>query len=103
MRCNATDTRTATEEEPRDMCGITGIVAPAGARVPTDRLQQMTDLIAHRGPDGEGFVLGSHFVRKAATAEPAQGGLGHRRLPSIDISGRGIQPISVAAGGEPGA
>ena len=80
------------------MCGITGIVAPAGARVPTDRLQQMTDLIAHRGPDGEGFVLGSHFVRKAAAAEPAQVGLGHRRLAIIDLSERGIQPLSVDGG-----
>jgi asparagine synthase (glutamine-hydrolysing) len=80
------------------MCGITGIVAPPGARVPGDTLQRMTDLIAHRGPDGEGFVLGSRFVRKAMDAEPAQVGLGHRRLAILDLSDRGIQPISVNGG-----
>ena len=80
------------------MCGISGIVAPPGARVSTDTLQRMTDLIAHRGPDGEGFVLGGHFVRKAAAAEPAQVGLGHRRLAILDLSDRGIQPISVDGG-----
>lgn len=80
------------------MCGITGLVAPPGATVPTERLQRMTDLIAHRGPDGEGFVIGSRFVRKAAEAEPAQVGLGHRRLAIIDLSERGLQPLSVDGG-----
>jgi asparagine synthase (glutamine-hydrolysing) len=79
------------------MCGITGIVAPAGARVPCDRLQTMTDLVAHRGPDGEGFLVGSRFVRKAAEVgdSPARVGLGHRRLAILDLSERGIQPLSV--------
>ena len=83
------------------MCGITGIVAPKGARVPCDLLQAMTDLIAHRGPDGEGFLVGSHFVRKAAEAAddlPARVGLGHRRLAILDLSERGIQPLSVDGG-----
>jgi len=78
------------------MCGITGIVAPPGARVSTDTLQ------AHDGPDRpprsgrRGLsLLGGHFVRKAAAAEPAQVGFGHRRLAILDLSDRGIQPISV--------
>jgi len=82
------------------MCGITGIVAPAGARISSDTLQRMTDVIAHRGPDGEGFLVGSRFVRKAAEAQhlPAQVGLGHRRLAILDLSDRGIQPLTVDGG-----
>src|SRR3954462_1432863 len=92
-------TRTATAGESSAMCGITGLVAPPGATISTDILQRMTDLIAHRGPDGEGFLVGSQFVRKAAAApERAQVGLGHRRLAILDLSERGIQPLSVDGG-----
>ena len=38
-------------------------------------LQAMTDAIAHRGPDGEGFYLGDGAA------------LGHRRLSIIDLEG----------------
>jgi asparagine synthase (glutamine-hydrolysing) len=63
------------------MCGIAGIVDPDGvsARV----LKQMTDAVAHRGPDGEGF-----WVNSAATV-----GFGHRRLAIIDLSDDGRQPM----------
>ena len=60
------------------MCGIVGFV---GARADMQEiLQQMTDLIAHRGPDGEG-----HFIDGPAA-------LGHRRLSIIDLEG-GKQPM----------
>lgn len=63
------------------MCGIAGLVA----RDPTDplpreRIDAMTDVLAHRGPDDRGIFLD----RGAA--------LGHRRLAIIDLAG-GHQPL----------
>ena len=82
------------------MCGITGIVAPAGMNIPLDVLQRMTDAIAHRGPDGEGFLVGGRFVHKTieAAGPPGRVGLGHRRLAILDLSDRGLQPLTVDGG-----
>lgn len=60
------------------MCGITGF-AGKGQR---EDLKRMTELLFHRGPDGEGFW---EDTRKKIY-------LGHRRLSIIDIEG-GIQPM----------
>ncbi len=46
----------------------------------------MTDTLAHRGPDGEGFYIDS-FI-----------GLGHRRLAIIDLSPAGHQPMTTKDG-----
>ena len=63
------------------MCGITGIVDTIGRRdVGEPVLRRMTDLLSHRGPDGDGVHL-----------EPGAG-LGHRRLSIIDLAG-GKQPL----------
>ena len=63
------------------MCGLVGLFDSRGRR-PIDRalLARMNDVIAHRGPDGDGF----HF-------EPGLG-LGHRRLAIIDLA-HGDQPL----------
>ena len=63
------------------MCGIAGIFNLNGEPVSPVFLRKMTDVIAHRGPDGEGFYTDS-FV-----------GLGHRRLAIIDLSPAGHQPM----------
>jgi asparagine synthase (glutamine-hydrolysing) len=63
------------------MCGITGILNLDGAPVSPVILRKMTDAVAHRGPDGEGFFVDG----------PA--GLGHRRLAIIDLSPAGHQPM----------
>jgi len=63
------------------MCGITGLINRNGEAVSPVILKQMTDAIAHRGPDGEG-----HWIEGNV-------GLGHRRLAIIDLSPAGHQPM----------
>lgn len=64
------------------MCGIAGFLHRDGSPGSPVRLKAMTDVIAHRGPDGEGqFVDG-----------PV--GLGHRRLAVIDLTPLGRQPMT---------
>lgn len=61
------------------MCGIAGYVN--NVRKPTKEiLKSMTDRIAYRGPDAEGFFLDDNAA------------LGHRRLSIIDLT-TGNQPI----------
>jgi asparagine synthase (glutamine-hydrolysing) len=62
------------------MCGITGIFNLDAEPVSSVSLRKMSDAIAHRGPDGEGFYV-DRFI-----------GLGHRRLAIIDLSPAGHQP-----------
>ncbi|PIE65031.1 MAG: asparagine synthase (glutamine-hydrolyzing) [Desulfobacterales bacterium] len=64
------------------MCGITGIFNLDGRPVSSVILREMTDTIAHRGPDSEGFYVDSFL------------GLGHRRLAVIDLSRAGHQPMT---------
>ena len=56
------------------MCGIAGIFDLRGRR-DVDRvlLHRMTQIIAHRGPDGDGFHIAPGI------------GLGHRRLAIVDL------------------
>src|SRR5262245_22726415 len=68
------------------MCGIAGIVHLDGAPVSLPALQRMTDVIRHRGPDGEG-----HWTEENA-------GLGHRRLAIVDLSNAGRQPMTTPDG-----
>lgn len=64
------------------MCGIAGIVNFNGEPVQRDVLVNMTNAIAHRGLDGEGWF----------TCGPV--GLGNRRLAIIDLSDAARQPIA---------
>jgi len=63
------------------MCGIAGIVGKQLRHEREAAVRQMTNRIAHRGPDGEGFFNGRHFS------------LGHRRLSIIDLAD-GHQPLA---------
>jgi asparagine synthase (glutamine-hydrolysing) len=64
------------------MCGIAGIVA-ADRLHPGERVlaQLMRDVLAHRGPDGEGLHTDEHAA------------LAHRRLSIVDLAG-GHQPLA---------
>jgi asparagine synthase (glutamine-hydrolysing) len=64
------------------MCGIAGF-AGAGTR---DDLTAMTEVLAHRGPDGHGSFIDNSRVF-----------LGHRRLSIIDLEG-GRQPMANTGG-----
>jgi asparagine synthase (glutamine-hydrolysing) len=63
------------------MCGITGIFERGGHPVADPDLRRMTDAVAHRGPDGDGYWISGNV------------GLGHRRLSIIDLSDGGSQPM----------
>ena len=68
------------------MCGIAGIIALDKNEVSFERVKKMTDVIAHRGPDGEG-----HWI-----SDNGQVALGHRRLSIIDLSHAADQPMHYA-------
>src|SRR5688572_10287882 len=65
------------------MCGIAGIIQVNNNGYGNAHLKQMTDAIAHRGPDGEGLWhnAGIHAL------------LGHRRMAVIDLSEAAGQPM----------
>lgn len=68
------------------MCGIAGVLERSGRGAERELLQRMGDVIAHRGPDGEG----QH------TDGPV--GLVNRRLAIIDPTPAGAQPMASADG-----
>lgn len=105
------------------MCGITGYFSITPQ--PADLVGRMTDLIRHRGPDDEGFVLFEELAAEPlicggrdtpayayrtniayAPKEqlcrlgeyPVTLALGHRRLSIVDLSPQGHQPMSYADG-----
>lgn len=64
-----------------DMCGICGVLNFDGREVGSALLKKMTNSIAHRGPDGEGWYQSKGL------------GFGHRRLAIVDLSPLGHQPM----------
>jgi asparagine synthase (glutamine-hydrolysing) len=70
------------------MCGIAGIVHVKGHALPEleHRLDLQSELIAHRGPDGEGTW----------TSPRGNAGFCHRRLSIIDLSDQASQPMKAA-------
>ncbi len=63
------------------MCGIAGILSVNKNKVQHISLQAMSNALAHRGPNGEGFYINENI------------GLAHRRLAIIDLSNAGQQPM----------
>jgi asparagine synthase (glutamine-hydrolysing) len=65
------------------MCGISGFI-DFNKKTNIEMLEKMNRIMAHRGPDGEGYGM-------YETAN-AKIGLGHRRLSIIDLTTGGSQP-----------
>jgi len=63
------------------MCGISGIINQNNSFVKKEKLRNMNNLIAHRGPDDEGFFYEKNFA------------FAHRRLSILDLSSDGHQPM----------
>src|ERR1700761_1018575 len=63
------------------MCGIAGILDLKSRMIDPAVIQRMSDAMAHRGPDADGFYR-EDFL-----------GLGHRRLSIIDLSSAANQPF----------
>lgn len=67
------------------MCGIAGAISLTGVQVPDleARLRRMSDLLSHRGPDGQGM-----WVKDNRSL-----GFAHRRLSIVDLSDSASQPM----------
>ena len=71
------------------MCGVAGFLdLCARADSTAQTLRAMTQAVAHRGPDADGYWLAS----EAGVA------LGHRRLSIQDLSPAGAQPMVSPSG-----
>jgi asparagine synthase (glutamine-hydrolysing) len=70
------------------MCGLCGFRIARGSSIVNHKrlLRNMTDILAHRGPDSEGYYY-DNDARKGMV------GLGHRRLAVIDLSDDAKQPM----------
>ena len=64
------------------MCGIVGVFNLNNDTVNRALLKSMSDKIAHRGPDGQGYFIKNNI------------GLAHKRLAILDTSNNGAQPMS---------
>jgi len=65
------------------MCGIAGIIKFNSSIILNNEIDELTDSLAHRGPDGRG----TWFNQNKNVA------LGHRRLSILDLSDAGHQPM----------
>jgi len=63
------------------MCGIVGQINFDNEPVSPMLVKKMTDVISHRGPDGEGQWIEGNI------------GFGHRRLSILDLTSAGNQPM----------
>ena len=80
------------------MCGIAGVVQLRNEASPT-AIKKMTDCIAHRGPDAEGFLFAGSRASELRLCNRFEYpdfhpicALGHRRLSIVDLDG-GAQPM----------
>jgi asparagine synthase (glutamine-hydrolysing) len=85
------------------MCGILGVWSARAAPIPHERLKAASDRIAHRGPDGHGYLGWTPGCAPvlSGTLERVSGHrlvFTHRRLSILDLSDGGRQPMVSADG-----
>ena len=68
------------------MCGLTGLLSSESSNNIVEKVNKMTSMLVHRGPNNEGFWSKGNI------------GFGHRRLSIVDLSKAGTQPISSMCG-----
>ncbi|MDD5541366.1 MAG: asparagine synthetase B, partial [Candidatus Marinimicrobia bacterium] len=99
------------------MCGIAGIYNLDNSPIDNRQLVEMTNIVRHRGPDDEGYLLVNtqsgeighchgedtiEYIKRQTPhiyqGIPANLGFGYRRLSIIDLTSAGHQPMSSADG-----
>jgi len=65
------------------MCGIAGIISEKTSLVQEDRIERMTKILEHRGPNGQRL-----WINNEGTVA-----FGHRRLSVIDLSEAASEPL----------
>ncbi|MEZ5909251.1 MAG: asparagine synthase (glutamine-hydrolyzing) [Hyphomicrobiaceae bacterium] len=85
------------------MCGIGGLLDLAPIDGLAAKLNALSSLQSHRGPDDLGFLTwrdgeAAHVGRDAARMAPGRLALVHRRLSILDLSPLGAQPMLSASG-----
>jgi asparagine synthase (glutamine-hydrolysing) len=99
------------------MCGIAGIYNLDNIPIDIHKLYEMTNIVRHRGPDDEGYLLVNtqsgvldHYhgddtivtIKRQTPhldqSQPANLGFGFRRLSIIDLTPTGHQPMCNSAG-----
>ncbi len=81
------------------MCGIAGVFSQASIQAAD--IQRMGDVLVHRGPDGQGFMLSDGVHAECPPPGlidfypilPCHVALVHRRLAIVDLSPLGHQPM----------
>jgi len=74
------------------MCGISALFSwkePLQAKL----IKEMNDLIVHRGPDDEGYIIYNPAAEPYCPGKKFIAALGHRRLSILDLSTHGHQPM----------
>jgi asparagine synthase (glutamine-hydrolysing) len=90
------------------MCGIFGRFT-TGRPLDPDLCRVQTDSLAHRGPDGAGYLFACRSSGEVFLSSPQNGAkpspkknwdmfLGHRRLAVLDLSPQAAQPMSDPTG-----
>jgi asparagine synthase (glutamine-hydrolysing) len=81
------------------MCGIGGILSREKRNLYP--IKTMMESQSHRGPDGEGYLIGNlpnqaHLNPPNATEFSGHWAIGHKRLAILDTSNHGKQPLEYA-------